>query len=243
MHHVLLGREPADVADHDVVGPEPEGRADLRPARTVGPEQAAVDPPGPEDQPLEPPELRDRRSSRWTGRRSRASGCGTTASNAQAAPFAHPAGSGRNTGRSWCGSWRRPGFVAGARDATCSGRASSRWRRGSGPAGRPRWPGGPTRKAASASSPPDRTAGATTGPVGGRRRPEACRNPDARPGPCRPTAPCGRRAGRGVRETPLTCGANVSVTRVSRIGGTSAAMAPDRDDADRVCTRPDPPGS
>src|SRR5205814_2301241 len=60
--HVLLGREPADVADHHVVGPEALGLADVRPARPVGAEEPAVDPPGPEDQALETPtlEIRDR---------------------------------------------------------------------------------------------------------------------------------------------------------------------------------------
>jgi 4-amino-4-deoxy-L-arabinose transferase-like glycosyltransferase len=58
VHHVLLGREPADVADHHIVRREPERLANLRSTRPVGAEQAPVDPSRPEDQPLEASRLK-----------------------------------------------------------------------------------------------------------------------------------------------------------------------------------------
>lgn len=64
--HVLLGGDPADVADHYVGGGEAQALANRLAARPIGPEPVAVHPARPEHQALESPRLQppDRR---WRG--------------------------------------------------------------------------------------------------------------------------------------------------------------------------------
>ena len=50
---ILLGCDPAHVADHQVVRPPAQCLADLLATGPVGTEEGAVDPPRPEHQPLE----------------------------------------------------------------------------------------------------------------------------------------------------------------------------------------------
>ncbi len=51
---VFLRRQPADVPDHDLIGPEPQGRSNRATAGSIGAEDMAVHPARPEHQPLEP---------------------------------------------------------------------------------------------------------------------------------------------------------------------------------------------
>ena len=84
---VLLGRDPADMPDHDVVGAEAQPLADRDPPLAVGTEEVAVHAARPERPAARTPDPPARRSSPARGRRSRASGCGTIAGSARSSPW------------------------------------------------------------------------------------------------------------------------------------------------------------
>ena len=205
---VLLGGEPADVGDDHVVGAEPEPSADGLAAGAVGAEQPGVDPAGPEDEVLGTPGLRGRGSSTARGRTSRSSGCGTSGGIARSAPATSRSGSGPSTGRSWCGSWRRPGCPRRARSRrTARPRVASvaMW---TGRAGSGRWRGRADGRPAGGGGPRGRRGPGPTGEAG-RRRPRGgwpVVGVDQLDLVARVAAGRGR-AGARVRETPLTCGA------------------------------------